>query len=174
MEQCGMTYTILAPWQAKWNVDVTQPYKVLLPGGRTLTVFFYDAGLSGHTSFQDNETINADAFVAKHLVGKQGLTLIATDGELYGHHKAFRDHFLSHLVKDAAPHQGIEVITLERYLKLHPPTQEMEIHDQSSWSCFCGGHAPGGTGCGCSWWGGRKSGKTPPLTRARTLSQPGR
>ena len=171
LEQCGMTYTILAPWQAKWNVDVTQPYKVWLPGGRTLTVFFYDAGLSGHTSFQDHETTNADTFVAKYLARKQGLTLIATDGELYGHHKAFCDHFLSHLVKNAAPHQGIEVITLERYIKLHPPTQEMEIHDQSSWSCFCGGLARWDTGCGCPESGGKASWK-PALRRALdTLSQ---
>jgi alpha-amylase/alpha-mannosidase (GH57 family) len=41
MVDFGIKYTILAPWQAdKANLDTNRPYRVGLPGGRQMVVFF--------------------------------------------------------------------------------------------------------------------------------------
>jgi predicted glycosyl hydrolase (DUF1957 family) len=86
---------------------------------------------------------------SKQDTGEAQLLLIATDGELYGHHKPWRDKFLSHLITTGAPDYGFEVCTLERFLLLHPPTKEVELRVPSAWSC---GHgvARWDTGCECT------------------------
>src|SRR5438876_1424191 len=159
LAQYGVSYTILAPWQAATPVDPTEPYIVRLLDGRSITVFFYNAPLSGGVSFDWNTTSNADLFAASylpdHLVkskresGEAQLILIATDGELYGHHKPWRDKFLTHLVQSGAPGYGFEICTLERYLQMYPATQEVELRVPSAWSC---GHgvARWDTGCECT------------------------
>jgi len=97
----GVTYTVLAPWQSAEPVDPTEPYRVRLPSGRTITVFFYNGPLSGGVSFDWDTTSNADSFAAAYLPshlnrekvarGTDQLIVVATDGELYGHHKPWRD-----------------------------------------------------------------------------------
>ncbi len=97
----GVRYTVLAPWQAAEPVTPGEPYLVALPGGRSITVFFYHGALSAAVSFEDDVTSNADVFAATHLRqqvnearaerGEDQLVVIATDGELYGHHKPLRD-----------------------------------------------------------------------------------
>ena len=159
LAQCGITYTVLAPWQAATSIDTTEPYLVRLSGGRSITVFFYNAPLSGGVSFDWNTTSNADLFVTSYLpghlvkskeeAGEAQIVLIATDGELYGHHKPWRDKFLSHLVQSGAPSYGFEVCTLERYLQMYPATREVELHVPSSWSCG-NGVARWDGGCECT------------------------
>ena len=159
LAQCGVTYTVLAPWQAATAIDPTEPYVVRLPGGRSITVFFYNAPLSGGVSFDWNTTSNADLFAAdylsQHLVqskledGEPQLLLIATDGELYGHHKPWREKFLSRLIKFGAPDYGFEVCTLERYMQMYPATKEIELKVPSAWSCSHG-VARWDTGCECT------------------------
>jgi Domain of unknown function (DUF3536)/Glycosyl hydrolase family 57 len=159
MVQQGITYTILAPWQATTPIDPTEPYIVPLYNGRRIAVFFYNAPLSGGVSFDWNMTTDADIFAAsylpEHLVpgklvsGEPQLIQITTDGELYGHHKPSRDKFLMHLIHYAAPSYGFEMCTLERYMKMYPPTREACLRMLTSWSC---GHdtARWSTGCQCT------------------------
>jgi len=159
LAQCGITYTVLAPWQAATPIDPTEPYIVPLFDGRSITVFFYNAPLSGGVSFDWTTTSNADLFAADYLPGhlvqskraaeEAQLILIATDGELYGHHKPWRDKFLTHLISRGAPSYGFEVCTLERYVLMHPATKEVQLHAPSAWSC---GHgvARWDTGCECT------------------------
>jgi hypothetical protein len=159
LAQHGISYTVLAPWQAATHVDATEPYVVRLFDGRSITVFFYNAPLSGGVSFDWDTTSNADLFAASYLpgqlvtskrdAGKEQLLLIATDGELYGHHKPWRDKFMTHLIQSGAPAYGFEVCTLERYLQMYPATKEVELRVPSAWSC---GHgvARWDTGCECT------------------------
>ncbi|HZR39912.1 MAG TPA: DUF3536 domain-containing protein [Ktedonobacteraceae bacterium] len=159
LAQCGVTYTVLAPWQAATSIDPTEPYIVPLRDGRSITVFFYNAPLSGGVSFDWNITNDANIFASsylpEHLVeskreaGEAQLIVIATDGELYGHHKPWRDKFLSYLIKHGAPRYGFEICTLERYMLMHPATKEVQIREPSAWSC---GHgvARWSTGCECT------------------------
>ncbi len=148
LAQHGVLYTVLAPWQAARPVDPSEPYLVQLFGGRSMTVFFYNAPLSGGVSFDWNITNNADLFAAHYLpeqltqskreAGEPQLIIIATDGELYGHHRPWRDKFLSHLINVGAPSSGFEICTLERYMRQYPATREVELRLPSAWSCSHG------------------------------------
>jgi alpha-amylase/alpha-mannosidase (GH57 family) len=159
LAQHGMSYTVLAPWQAASPIDPSEPYRVRLPGGRSITVFFYNAPLSGGVSFDWNTTSNADQFAANYLPGQlqqskredgqPQLILIATDGELYGHHRPWRDKFLSRLIHFGAPASGFEICTLERYMQLFPAMREVELRLPSAWSCSHG-IARWDDGCECT------------------------
>lgn len=155
----GVRYTVLAPWQAAEPVDTTEPYLVRLPSGRSIAVFFFNGPLSGAVSFDERATSNADAFTMEDVTpqlnpeksarGEDQLIIVATDGELYGHHKAFRDHFLSHLIRTAAPTRGFEIVSLERYLRAHPPVREVRLMTPSAWSC-AHGLRRWSAGCSCT------------------------
>ena len=74
--------------------------------GASIVVVFYDAGLSAAVSFEPEATSDADRSLgsespfasAARPHGPPSLAVIATDGELYGHHQQFRDLFLQRLV----------------------------------------------------------------------------
>ena len=100
-----MTHTILAPWQlAGERLDTRRPHRVDVGGGRSIVVVAYDAGLSTSVSFEIEATSDADRFAWERVVPRLAepmddaaatpFALIATDGELYGHHQAYRDLFL--------------------------------------------------------------------------------
>jgi hypothetical protein len=155
----GVEYTVLAPWQAAEPIDPTEPYLVRLPEGRSISVFFYNGPLSGGVSFDWDMTSNADTFAASSLPahlnrekaarGEDQLITIATDGELYGHHKPFRDQFLAYLVREGTQNHGFAPISLGRYLRAHPATREVRLYVPSAWSC-AHGVARWGTGCSCT------------------------
>jgi len=159
MAELGVRYTVLAPWQSAEPVDPTNPYLVRLPSGRSITVCFYNGPLSGGVSFDWDTTSNADAFAASYLPhhlnqekrarGEDQLIVVATDGELYGHHKPWRDRFLTHLVREGAPSVDFEVISLSRYLTTHPATREVRLRVPSAWSC-AHGVARWSDGCSCT------------------------
>jgi hypothetical protein len=149
----GVRYTILAPWQtAEVNLDNRRPYRVDLGSGRSIVVAFYDAGLSGAVSFEPAATSDADRFARERVAtrltgtpfadGEPGLVVIATDGELYGHHQQFRDLFLHRLVAPGAgvPDRGFDVAQLATVL-LGPPERShrpARIAERTSWSCHHG------------------------------------
>jgi hypothetical protein len=149
MAEQGITFTLLAPWQADAeSIDPTEPYLVRLPGGRSIAVFFYHQGLSGRVSFDPALTSNADAFAFHDLPwqyhteklrrDEPHLLLVATDGELYGHHQPFRDLFLAHLLKSAGPQSGIAPTFPALWLRQHPPQRTVGIRERTSWSCHHG------------------------------------
>ena len=161
----GIEFTILAPWQADTpSLDPTEPYRVNLPGGRSITVFFYHQELSGGVSFNPALTSNADAFAQlevqarfnheKTQRGEPQLLMIATDGELYGHHQHFRDRFLAHLVNGASQQAGYSTSYPAAWLKKHQPRRTMSIHERTSWSCHHGVTRWMGE-CGCTPGDGR-------------------
>jgi hypothetical protein len=145
----GIEFTILAPWQANTeSLDATEPYLVKLPGGRTITVFFFQRDLSSRLSFDPSATANADSFALYDLAkyyqpektkrSEPQLLLLASDGELYGHHQRFREHFLAHLLNGASVQAGLTPTFLALWLKNYPPRQTIEIREMTSWSCHHG------------------------------------
>jgi alpha-amylase/alpha-mannosidase (GH57 family) len=149
----GIDFTILAPWQADTSLlqtplDPTEPYQIHLPEGRCISIFFYHRELSSLVSFSPQSTINADEFARAEILSRFNaeknnrsepqILLIATDGELYGHHQAFRDHFLAHLVNGASTSAGIEKTYPALWLRHHPPRRSISVHDNTSWSCHHG------------------------------------
>jgi hypothetical protein len=148
----GVTGTILAPWQADVpNLDARRPYRVDTGGGRHIAVAFYDGALSGSISFEPAVTADADRFARERIAprlaeplpdGSAPMLIIASDGELYGHHQAFRDLFLQRLVAPSAgtPDRGFDVVTLAEVLSEPPghPHPEIRIRERTSWSCHHG------------------------------------
>jgi alpha-amylase/alpha-mannosidase (GH57 family) len=147
-------FVILAPWQAAHNVDVTHPYLVEA-GNRSINVFFYHAELSGRTSFDREMTTNADVY-AKHRLApvfhgeKPQFVVIASDGELYGHHQELRQYFLARLYNGASDNTGLTPSFPALWLKNHPATQIAEIKEKSSWSCPPHGVERWNSGCSCT------------------------
>lgn len=146
LEQAGIQFTLLAPWQAeREHLDVTEPYRVNLSAGRSITVFFYQAELSGGVSFNPEMTANADRFVESELSpryhpgkaqrGEAQLLLIASDGELYGHHMPLRQHFLAYLLNHASERQDIAPTFPALWLKSRPARRPVTIREKTSWSC---------------------------------------
>ena len=109
--ECGIEYTILAPWQAEELPDTNRPYLLAIEGNRKLSAFFYNQDLSTRVSFDPTSTVNADEFLQNAILpqfksgkdadGAPQLVTLASDGELYGHHQPFRDKFLQHLLNGA-------------------------------------------------------------------------
>lgn len=165
MADYGVEFTILAPWQAEADtLDTTEPYRVGLPGGRSIAAFFYHQGLSGRVSFDSAMTANADTFALYDLPaqysaekaqrGEPQLVLVASDGELYGHHQPFRDMFLAHLLTASSEQSGIEPTFPARWLREHPPRWSIGVRERTSWSCHHG-VARWMDDCGCTPPAGR-------------------
>ena len=152
----GIRWTVLAPWQAvAAALENRRPHRIDLGGGRSLIVAFYDAALSGAVSFQPAETADADQFARDWVLPRASsplhrdsssswqagspLVVIATDGELYGHHQQFRDLFLERLV-DPTVDRGFDVVFLGQALAAEnrDTLPDAHIADRTSWSCHHG------------------------------------
>jgi hypothetical protein len=145
----GIEFTILAPWQAdRDTLDCTEPYRVKLNNGKSIIVFFYQQYLSAGISFNPALTMDADRFLDEYILpnyvsekkmrGESQLLLLASDGELYGHHQEFRDLFLAHLVNGASQKRQIHKTFPALWLKEHSPRQVIGIRENTSWSCHHG------------------------------------
>ena len=149
----GIRYTILAPWQsADARLDTRRIYRVNPGGRRELAVIFYDAVLSSAVSFNAGATVDADGFAHDHVRprlagaafpdGTAPLAVIATDGELYGHHQKFRDLFLARLVSGdpKLPDRGFDVTTVGAAVCATPLPLLPVAHvaERTSWSCHHG------------------------------------
>jgi hypothetical protein len=149
--EAGVKGTVLAPWQADTPHLDRRPYRVELGGGHQMAVAFYDGDLSGAVSFDASQTSDARAFASRRIAprlasplpdGTAPTIVIATDGELYGHHQHFRDLFLRALVDASNDHgdRGYDVVSLASML-VEPPSGRhplIRIRERTSWSCHHG------------------------------------
>lgn len=136
-------FTILAPWQVE-VMEGKAPYEVEIKDGRSIVVFVYHGGLSSTVSFDTFATGNADAFAEYYLKPEidnydpDQFLMIATDGELYGHHQPFRDKFLAHLLNGSVKETGLQLTWPGLWLKQHTAKGKARIIDNTSWSCHHG------------------------------------
>ena len=157
--ECGIEYTILAPWQAEELLDANRPYLLAVDGKRKLSAFFYNQDLSTRISFDPTSTVNADEFLRQAILpqfksgkdadGVPQLVTLASDGELYGHHQPFRDKFLQHLLNEALKESDITWTYPALWLKEHPAQELVAIKERTSWSCPHGVARWAGP-CGCT------------------------
>ncbi len=169
----GIEFTVLAPGQAArvrplssagggapWadvrggRVETRRAYRVNLPSGRSIVVFFYDGPTSRAVAFErlldDGTTFARRLTSLFHPAAREPqIVHIATDGETYGHHHRFGEMALAYAIESIEREQGVQVASYETFLRAHPPTWEAEIVEGTSWSCAHGierwrNH------CGCS------------------------
>lgn len=154
----GIRFTVLAPSQAnrvrplaggEWQevsngrIDPTAVYLQRLPSGRTINLFFYDGPISRAIAFEDLLTQGEN--LANRLVGAfidtrthSQIVHIATDGETYGHHRVHGDMGLAYAIDYIQRNKLASITNYAEYLHRHPPVMEVEIFENSSWSCVHG------------------------------------
>ncbi|MGC9529832.1 MAG: DUF3536 domain-containing protein [Candidatus Bipolaricaulaceae bacterium] len=158
LAEAGITFTILAPHQAarvrplaggEWQdvsggrVDPTRPYRVRLPAGGELTVFFYHGPLAQAVAFE-GLLRSGEAFAQRLMsafpnqADAASLVHLATDGESYGHHHRHGDMALAYALHSLASASEVELTNYGEFLARHPPQWEVEIAENTSWSCAHG------------------------------------
>jgi alpha-amylase/alpha-mannosidase (GH57 family) len=169
MAQHGIRFTILSPYQAKGPIDTGRPYKVQLPEGRSIAVFFYHGPVSQGVAFE-RLLENGERF-AQRLLQAVGpatgdtpqLAHIATDGETYGHHHRHGEMAFAYAIEYIGQRKLAKLTNYGEYLEKFPPTYEVEIIENSAWSCS---HGIGrwSRDCGCSTgshWGWNQAWRGP-------------
>ncbi len=167
LAESGIRFTILAPHQAesyrpldtatgpeagvgaKWKscekgpIDPTRPYVCALPSGKAITLFFYDGPISRAVAFEGLLS-NGVQFAQRLLDGFVDdrpwpqLLHIATDGESYGHHHRFGEMALAYALYHVKSRGAARLTNYGEFLSLHPPTTEVRIRENTSWSCAHG------------------------------------
>ncbi|HHE46937.1 MAG TPA: DUF3536 domain-containing protein, partial [Bacteroidetes bacterium] len=154
----GIIFTILAPHQAKrvrrrgdraWRditgsgVDTSKPYTCLLPSGNSISLFFYNGAAARAVAFEGILKNGYDfahrllsAF--NHENSEPQLSHIATDGESYGHHHRFGDMALAYALSHIEDNGLARITNYSEYLEMNPPDHEVEIVENTSWSCSHG------------------------------------
>jgi alpha-amylase/alpha-mannosidase (GH57 family) len=167
LAEAGVKFTVLAPHQARrwrkigtteWTeipggIDPSRAYVAKLPSGRSIALFFYDGNISRQVAFE-RLLDNGERFTERLLKGFDDrrnhpqLMHIATDGESYGHHHAHGDMALAYALQRLKDQSGVKLTNYGEFLALHPPEWEVEVHENSSWSCA---HGIGrwSADCGC-------------------------
>jgi len=153
----NIKFTILAPRQAarvrqlnspEWldvggeEVDTTIPYLLNLPSGQSIALFFYDGPIAKSVAFE-GILCSGEAFAGRLLSAfrdseSSQLVHIAVDGETFGHHHRFGDMALAYALHYIEANGLARVTNYGEYLATHPPTHEVEIFENSSWSCAHG------------------------------------
>ncbi len=189
LAEAGVRFIVLAPHQAgrvrplngeeeDWEdvtggrVDPTRPYLQRLPSGREIACFFYDGPVSRSVAFEgllrDGERF-ADRLLGlfREASSDPQLVHIATDGETYGHHHRHGEMALSYALEHLDRRPDVQVVNYSRFLALHPPEHEVDIVENTSWSCAHGVER-WRSDCGCSTGGqpGWRQGWREPLREA--------
>ena len=166
-----IAFTILEPHQARrfrktgeknWidaagSLDPTRPYRCQLPSGRSIAIFFYDGLISRAVAFEKLLTRGEDFAHRLTSVAASSprpcIVNIATDGETYGHHHRFGEMALAYAVQYIEENDLAVLTNYGQYLEEHPTAHEVEIHDNTSWSCSHGVER-WRSDCGCNTGGG--------------------
>lgn len=165
-------FTILSPYQAKsfrkigateWKdgtgakINPRNAYLCNLPSGKTITLFFYDAPASQAVAFEG--LLNNGEAYASRLLGQfeddkdtPQLVHIATDGESYGHHHNLGEMALSYGLNFIEKEESVKLTIYGEYLEQFPPEYEVEILEDTSWSCSHGVER-WASNCGCNTGG---------------------
>lgn len=165
----GILFTILSPFQASrirktgraaWKnagggkIDPSVPYLCRLPSGRSISLFFYEGLISQDIAFggllNNGETFAKRLMEARKVTyGEDRLISVATDGETYGHHHKYGDMALAYCLERIERSTEAGLTIYAEYLEKHPASVEVEIVENSSWSCV---HGVGRwkEHCGCS------------------------
>ena len=148
-------FTILAPRQANYvrkigdndwsdvrgeKIDTRMPYLCKLPSGKSVSIFFYDGRISQGIAF--GSILNNGEDFAKRLLsefsdenGYPQLVNIASDGETFGHHRRYGEMALAYCFNFLESSDRAKVSIYGEFLEQHPPVYEVQIEENSSWSC---------------------------------------
>lgn len=162
-------FTILSPRQAarvrpvnkgRWKevkeeqLNTRMPYLCRLPSGRTIYLFFYNGAISRDIAFE-GLLYSGDDLAERFLAAfdkeseEPQLVSVATDGETYGHHHHKGEMALAYCIYQMDANYSGDITIYGEYLDHFKPTHEVQIHENSSWSCVHGVER-WRSDCGCS------------------------
>lgn len=125
------------------NIDPTRAYECPLPSGRSIVIFVYDGPASRAVAFEG--LLKSGEKFANRLVGLFNdkrtwpqLVHIATDGESYGHHHRHGEMALSYALQFIEKNNLAKLTNYGEYLERFPPQHEVQIRENTSWSCAHG------------------------------------
>jgi len=134
----GVRFTILSDEQVRGDLIAgAGPYRVQLPGGGEVAVFVRDRPLSNSLSFGMPDPVGVGTWLREQVewrCRRGGLALIATDGETFGHHHQQGVEVLGHILSAGEAH-GYQETTLGVYLHQNPPQAELQVIENTAWSC---------------------------------------
>lgn len=158
LAEYGIKFTILAPRQAKrvrsiggrrWkninenDLDTSIPYLCNLPSSRQIVLFFYHGSTSHDIAY--GGLLHSGENLASRLLDlfpknteEARLIHIATDGESFGHHHRHGDMALAYCLHHLETDNLAKITVYAEYLEKFPPNYEVEIWENSSWSCVHG------------------------------------
>jgi alpha-amylase/alpha-mannosidase (GH57 family) len=169
LADAGITLTMLSAHQARrvrplgagadaWRpvtaetLDTRRLYRVVLDERRTIDVVFRDEALSRDVAFGallgDGATLACRLADAVHALDGPGLVALAVDGETYGHHHRFGEMALAFALRALAREGDVILAGPAAFRAEHPPADEVEIAEATSWSCAHGVER-WRAGCGC-------------------------
>ena len=165
----GIRFTVLAPRQAQkvrklggkeWktvdedSLDTTVPYRCNLPSGRQIAIFFYNGAVSRDVAYggllHSGENF-ADRMMSAFPENQDTpqLVHIATDGESFGHHHRHGDMALAYCLHQIESEGKARITNYGEFLEKFPPENEVQIKENSSWSCAHGVER-WKSNCGCA------------------------
>ncbi len=154
----GIKFTILAPHQARqirkigtneWSdvsggkINPHRAYLCNLPSGKSINLFFYDRTIASDASF-GNALSNGELFANKLLSSIKDtqnnavIASLATDGELYGHHRSHGDMTLAYCLYFIEKNKLAKITNYAEFLEKYSPQFEVKIEENTSWSCAHG------------------------------------
>ncbi len=169
MALAGLTFAILAPHQAKafrpieggtWQdvtgskIDPSRPYLLKTPAGNKINVFFYDGPVSQAVAFE-KLLDNGEKFANRLMSGFSEartwpqMNHIATDGETYGHHHKHGEMALAYALDYIESRKLARITNYGQFLEQNPPAHEVQIYENTSWSCVHGVER-WRSNCGCN------------------------
>ena len=165
----NIRFTILAPRQASkvkhhgsdsWTdvsgerINTRKPFRCKLPSGKEMILFFYDGGISQDIAFKG--LLDNGKELAHRLTDGFGsddnspqLVHVATDGESYGHHHRHGDMALAYCFQYIEEETDAKLANYSYFLSRCKVMDEVEIYENSSWSCVHGVER-WRSDCGCS------------------------
>lgn len=156
----NLKFTILSPKQVKrvkgeggWqdgsgHLETGLPYVCRLPSGREISIIFRDEEISTELAFKGlakNGRLLAEKLLRKS--SSKALVCIALDGETFGHHYLGGDAELAKCFEILE--RGGRLTIPAEYLEENPPSREVEILENTSWSCVHGVER-WRSGCSCN------------------------
>ena len=128
------------------RIDPRRPYRVFpVAGDRSLylDLFFYDGPVSRSVAYERLLSSGAGLLQRIELAAGSNtdgprLVNLATDGESYGHHFAFGEMALAWIFNKLEKDHEIKPMNYGAFLELSPPRYEVEIFENTSWSCAHG------------------------------------
>jgi hypothetical protein len=145
----GVGFTILSPHQATTPVAPGRAYRWEHPDGAgSIALVFYDGGLSHDIAFGIGSQPAAALVSRAEAAAPDGLVVVATDGETFGHHHRHAERAVAYALAVEAPRRRVGIGPIAAWLAAHPPTDVVHVHE-SAWSCA---HGVGrwNEDCGCS------------------------